>query len=578
MLASRFSRDIMHFVDTKSAQYLPLASHSRQSPGVPVAVIALSACLFGIAAPATAQSAENVAIVINDSSADSQRIGEYYARQRNLPASNILRIRTLSDETIDRDTYARTIEEPIATAIGRARLHDRILYLVLTKDIPLRISGTAGASGTGASVDSELTLLYRQMTGLRRPAVGHVDNPYFLGERDVSEARPFTHKDYDIYLVSRLDAFTVEQALALVDRAAAPATVGRIVLDQRAALVNRTGETWLEEASSRLAKQGHADRVVLETTPKPARDIKPVLGYFSWGSTDPQNRVRSVMIGFAPGAIAGSFVSSDARTFHPPPDAWVPTGNSSNRLTWFAGSPESLIGDLILDGVTGVAGHVAEPLLQSVIRPQILFPAYFAGFNLIEAYYLAMPDLSWQTVVIGDPLCAPFRTRTLTRSDIEGGVDDATDLPMVFSKRRLAVAAAQSPGIPQPAIVLQVRGQALLGRGDAAGGRAALEEAVQLAPRFVAGWLQLAGLDEQEDRIDAAIDKYKRVVLVQPNNFVALNNHAYALAVRQKMPAEALPLARRAAAQAPDDFLVLDTLGWIQHLLGDDAGAAQVLG
>ena len=28
---------------------------------------------------------------------------------------------------------------------------------------------------------------------------------------------------------------------------------------------------------------------------------------------------------------------------------------------------------------------------------------------LAESFYLAMPYVSWQTVVIGDPLCAPFR-------------------------------------------------------------------------------------------------------------------------------------------------------------------------
>ena len=41
-----------------------------------------------------------------------------------------------------------------------------------------------------------------------------------------------------------------------------------------------------------------------------------------------------------------------------------------------AGSAHALVGDLIRDGVTGVAGHVAEPYLQSVVRPDLLFAAY----------------------------------------------------------------------------------------------------------------------------------------------------------------------------------------------------------
>ena len=91
-----------------------------------------------------AQSAENVAVVINDNSPDSQRIGEHYARTRSLPASNVLRIRVSTDETVERGVYVSSIEAPIAPFIRNAGLHDRVLYLVLTKGVPLRIAGTTG--------------------------------------------------------------------------------------------------------------------------------------------------------------------------------------------------------------------------------------------------------------------------------------------------------------------------------------------------------------------------------------------------------------------------------------------------
>ena len=86
-----------------------------------------------------AQSPENVAVVINDKSPDSQRIGEHYARARGLPPSNILRIQTATDDAIGRDAYVRTIERPLGQAITRAGLQDRLLYVVLTKGVPLRI-------------------------------------------------------------------------------------------------------------------------------------------------------------------------------------------------------------------------------------------------------------------------------------------------------------------------------------------------------------------------------------------------------------------------------------------------------
>ena len=533
--------------------------------------------VLAIPGRARAQSAENVAVVINDNSPDSQRIGQAYAAARSIPDSNVLHIRTLPDETIDREIFLRTIQGPLAGAINRGRLHDRILYIVLTKGVPLRIAGTQGQTGTIASVDSELTLLYRRMTGALDKPEGPIPNPYFLADRQVAEARPFTHRDFDIFLVSRLDAYTADEAVALIDKATSAKGEGRIVLDQRDALVNSTGDTWLALASKRLAEQGFGDQVVLETTPKPARGVTQVLGYFSWGSTDPQNRVRTPGFAYAPGAIAATFVGSDARTFREPPVGWIPTGDPVNRSSWYAGSPESLVGDLIRDGVTGAAGYVAQPFLNGSVRPQILFPAYVSGFNLVEAFYLAMPFVGWQAIVIGDPLCGPFPRKTLSRADIEEGIDGVTELPALFAKRRLAVGMTLSPSVPERAVALTLRAEGLNARGDAAGAHKALDEAVEAAPQFVPALVQRAMLDEATGRRDEAIDAYRRILEIDANHVATLNNLAYALAVHKNMPMEALALARRAVAAAPSNPTVLDTLAWIQHLLGDNASAAKTL-
>ena len=141
---------------------------------------------------------------------------------------------------------------------------------------------------------------------------------------------------------------------------------------------------------------------------------RPCVGVLLVGIERPEQSPSSIRDEVVPGALAATFVSSDGRTFEPPPADWVPSGDWKNPRAMFAGSPQTLIGDLIREGVTGAAGHVADPYLQSTIRPEILFPAYLAGFNLAEAFYLAMPNLSWQTVVIGDPFRSPFRRAPLT--------------------------------------------------------------------------------------------------------------------------------------------------------------------
>ncbi len=142
-----------------------------------VQLLAATVCWTAIwPAPAAGQSADNVAVVVNDSSAESQRIAEHYVRTRGIPASNVLRIQTVTTDSIDRDAYVRTIEQPVGAAIRRAGLEDRLLYLVLTKGIPLRILGSEGLQGTAASVDSGLTLLYRRLTGQPVATATHIAN------------------------------------------------------------------------------------------------------------------------------------------------------------------------------------------------------------------------------------------------------------------------------------------------------------------------------------------------------------------------------------------------------------------
>ena len=69
-----------------------------------------------------AQSAENVAVVINEASDASVRVGESYIKKRAIPDSNVIRIRTPTAETIERDVYQNTIESPIAAALTRGAL------------------------------------------------------------------------------------------------------------------------------------------------------------------------------------------------------------------------------------------------------------------------------------------------------------------------------------------------------------------------------------------------------------------------------------------------------------------------
>lgn len=540
-------------------------------------LLVLFVILLAIVPRAAAQRAAHVAVVINDDSVDSQQVGSHYVRARSIPASNVIHIRTPAVDTISRATYTSAIEGPIRRALGRERLQDRVLYIVLTKGVPLRLEGSEGPEGTAASVDSELTLLYRRMVGSTVPTTGRVANPYYLGTAGLATARPFSHRSHDIYLVTRLDAFTADEAVAVIDRAQKPAAKGQFVLDQSAGTRNNPlGDLWLSDAGRRLSELGWREEVVLEQTRTPARNLDNVIGYASWASNDPQNRVRRTEMRFLPGGLATTFASADARTFTAPPAEWVPSGNWQNRATWFEGAPDTLIGDLIREGATGVAGSVSDPFLQSAVRPWILFPAYVNGFNLAESFYLAMPHLSWKSVIVGDPLCAPFPRRGLTAADLEESLDTDTELPALFAKRRMEALRATAKDASPEAIAPFMLAESRLARGETAGAITALERVVELAPQFPGAQMQLALLYEQT-RDARAVDVYQKILVREPNNVVALNNLAYATAVQRNAPADAKPLAQKAATLAPKDPNVADTLAWIEHLLGNPNDAERLI-
>ncbi len=576
---------------------------------IPVLVaIAVLACM--VPRVARAQDAANVLVVINEASAQSKDVGASYIAARQIPSHNVVRIRTVTTESTERRRYEFEIELPIMRAITASAAQDRILYIVLTKDIPLRIMGTSGPRGSVSSVDSELTLLYQKLLGHRVLPAGRLPNPYFHNDRPMSQAASFSHAEQAMYLVTRLDGFTVADVTRLIDRGAHPVRDGIVVLDERAGLRGGGGDAWLKEAAERLAANGLTDRVLFETTTAVVTDRKPVLGYFSWGSNDPAITKRRMSLGFVPGSLAGMFVSTDARTFKEPPVTWN-LGNWRDTTTFFEGSPQSLVGDLIREGATGVAGHVAEPYLDATVRPQILFPAYLAGFNLAESFYLGMPFLSWQNVVIGDPLCAPFKTRTLSTEGIDPPLDPETDLPRFFSARRLAV--LEGFGVKPQVARLVLKASAQLSRGDLAHARPSLEEVTRLEPTLNAAHFVLAGLYDMSGEHDLAVTRYRTILTTAPDEVRSLNNLAYTLAVSTQAADEALPLAEKAyriangnnaqidldlgasliagrgtpvgalpfALDAYDIFAmkaqISDTLGWIEHLIGNNGLAEKHL-
>ena len=347
-----------------------------------------------------AHSGSDVLVVVNQKSTLSRRIGDYYVKKRQVPLAQVCALAAPLEEEISRQAYNDAVERPVAACLQSKGIVEKVIYIVTTMGVPLKIAPVEGTEmqTDAASVDSELAALYGRQHGVAWPIRSAMKNPMFQ-----SPAGPFTHAKFPIYLVARLAGYSFEDVQGLVDRSLvakdAAKDQGTFVFDARADN-NTGGNSWLRAAAQALPKA----RVSLEDSPQVVYDRRDVIGYASWGSNDPDRHRRHLGFRWLPGALATEYVSTNARTFAQPPAAWT-IGTWKDTATWFAGSPQTMTADLVQEGATGVSGHVYEPFLELIARPDYLFPAYFAGRTLGESFYISMPAISWMNVVIGDPLC-----------------------------------------------------------------------------------------------------------------------------------------------------------------------------
>ena len=323
----------------------------------------------------------NVLVIVNKDNPDSKQVAAYYVAKRKIPAKNVLYLKgPATGEVIPLDQYYSWMEKPIKAYLKKTKLP--IDYIVTTRGVPLMPFN----GGNGMSIDSILAAMDLNVTvGGRTRAV---PNPYY------GKNEPFSRKKFGIYLVTRLDGYTLQDAKALVDRSlAAKPAKGTFLIDttpQRSnggyGLMNKA----MDEAHRVIIGKGYV--CYYDSQYEFVGGLKNLMGYFSWGSNDDAYSLEKYKSNeFRPGAIAETAVSTSARTF--------------KRTT----GGQSLVTDLVQAGVTGVKGYTTEPTLDAIADPRILFSRYLSGRNLAESFYAASRGICWKDVVLGDPLCAPYK-------------------------------------------------------------------------------------------------------------------------------------------------------------------------
>src|SRR5262249_50740370 len=151
-----------------------------------------------------------------------------------------------------------------------------------------------------------------------------------------------------------------------------------------------SGDQWLGAVAEEIAALGFDSTVDRgpETFPPTARCDAPAL-YFGWYATDLNGPFSLPGFRFPQGAIAFHIHSYSAHTLPSTTEGWG--------------------GPVIARGATATMGNVFEPFLQMTHRPDLFLARLAQGATLADAAYYALPVLSWESVLVGDPLYRPFR-------------------------------------------------------------------------------------------------------------------------------------------------------------------------
>ncbi len=366
-----------------------------------------------LSAQTNQELANGTIIVVNRNAPDSLQIGQYYAKQRGIPESNIVYLDAPIQETISISEYVESVANPLLNAFldnywvngvkdtttdsyGRERLSasiHSIRFVVLIRGVPLRIANDPNrilkASNNlpnkfrvnNGSVDTEVALLLAPPS---TSMTAFLPNPYF-DKKAISE-----QVSNRVLKVSRLDGPTKSDVIRLIDRtleAEKVGLMGRVYIDTGGP--HEKGDIWIRSAGT-VAENAYFD---IDYEPS-----KRLLDY--------RDRLD------APAIYMGWYRHQAYAQWSAP--RWpVPPGAIGFHLHSFSATsvrdPKTWLGAFIAQGYCASVGNVYEPYLEHTHRPQVLLAHLMSGGSFGEAVALSTPSLSWQSVAIGDPLYRPFK-------------------------------------------------------------------------------------------------------------------------------------------------------------------------
>lgn len=370
-------------------------------------------CISGLLAQ-TDTSYRDVGVIVNTNSEASVEIANYFMAKRKIPAKNLIPVNVSSAEEISESEFNELLTQ-IENYLLENELDLALNYLVTTKGCPLKVLRNSQDSlNCNSSVESELMLLTAENKVHIGTCISMADlsSGSFVGNPYFNATTNFNREEFGSYLVTRLDGYDVQTVKSLIDRSGPYTYVNKdsvqFVFDRAPNFSGNPLDDAFTSTTTLLRLRGW--KVDLNNDSVYLTGKQNVLGYASWGSNDSYadsfTEHGRTYFSWANGSIAETHVSTSARSFTP--------GTSYGQ---------SLIADLISEGVCGAKGYVYEPYVIAIAYSNILFNRYttsttqgFPAYNLAESYFSASRMIGWMDVVIGDP-----KTSITTNQDIASG-------------------------------------------------------------------------------------------------------------------------------------------------------------
>jgi uncharacterized protein (TIGR03790 family) len=384
---------------------------------------------------ASALEPNEILVIVNGDIEASADLGQYYCQRRNVPQKNILTLslgKTLTN-SISRDDYDKNIAEPIRKRIAGQEPGQPIRCLLTTYGVPYKVGPrgplkekqeqlkqleiTVGqyekqlrdsqAADVNARINKELGRVKAEIDWISgRETEASVDNELSLvlfGPYELYRWLPnqwnrhsgYTEGSILTVMVSRLDGPSPQIARGLVDKAIYAEKTGLhgfAYIDSLGRPDDKHPGSWgnydqklrnlavLLRFRTTLQVREERTEKLFEPHSCPQTAI-----YCGWYSL--KKYIDS--FDFVDGAIGAHIASFEAVDLRDPNSTeWCPS--------------------MLVHGVTATFGPVAEPYLSAFPDPEEFFFELIDGKCLVEAFYRSQPFCSWQMMLIGDPLYAPF--------------------------------------------------------------------------------------------------------------------------------------------------------------------------